>query len=98
MWLTSARTSHDAHGVAASSWSGFTLASTERVDANACSSASVVMRAAYAANFAAAMEKLVYLVWDRPGRDAHELGRAFLDGLVPRLLALDPRGLELLVD
>jgi hypothetical protein len=44
------------------------------------------------------MEKLVYLIWDRPSRDPHELGRTFLDELVPRLLAIGPRGLELLVD
>jgi hypothetical protein len=44
------------------------------------------------------MEKLVYLIWDRPGRDAAELGRFYVDDIVPRLLALGPHGLELYVD
>ena len=44
------------------------------------------------------MEKLVYLIWDRPSRDAAELGRFYRDDIVPRLLALEPRGLEMLLD
>ncbi|MET1001533.1 MAG: hypothetical protein ABWZ15_06955 [Acidimicrobiia bacterium] len=44
------------------------------------------------------MEKLVYLIWDRPGLDAGELGRFYVDDIVPRLLALGPHGLELYVD
>ncbi|HEX5615042.1 MAG TPA: hypothetical protein VFZ83_07775 [Acidimicrobiia bacterium] len=44
------------------------------------------------------MEKLVYLVWDRPERDAAELGRTVLDEVAPALLALGPRGLQVNLD
>lgn len=44
------------------------------------------------------MEKLVYLVWDRPRRDATELGSFVREELTPALLALEPRGLSLVVD
>jgi hypothetical protein len=45
-----------------------------------------------------AVEKLVYLVWDRPSVDPAALGRTMTDELVPALLALDPRGLSAVVD
>ena len=44
------------------------------------------------------MEKLVYLVWDRPSRPPAGLRAAFLDELAPRLLALGPRGLQIDID
>ena len=44
------------------------------------------------------MEKLVYLVWDRPSRDGADIGRQYLDELVPKLLALEPFGLEVALD
>jgi hypothetical protein len=44
------------------------------------------------------VEKLVYLVWDRPGRDPDDLRAQVLDDVAPRLLALDPRGLQVNVD
>jgi hypothetical protein len=44
------------------------------------------------------VEKLVYLIWDRPSRDPQELRREFIDDLAPRLLALGARGLELHLD
>jgi len=40
------------------------------------------------------VEKLVYLVWDRPSADA----RAVLDDVAPRLLALRPHGLQIDLD
>ena len=44
------------------------------------------------------MEKLVYLVWDRPSRPPAGVRAAFLDELAPRLLALAPRGLQIDID
>jgi hypothetical protein len=44
------------------------------------------------------VEKLVYLVWDRPSRDADALRSQFLDDVAPRLLALSARGLEMHLD
>jgi hypothetical protein len=44
------------------------------------------------------VEKLVYLVWDRPSRDPHELGGQFLGDLAPRLLALGLHGLQMDLD
>jgi hypothetical protein len=44
------------------------------------------------------MEKLTYLFWDRPSRDAGELGATLLHDVAPRLLALDPVGLSVNVD
>lgn len=44
------------------------------------------------------MEKLVYLVWDRPSRDGADLGGRFLDDIAPKLLALGPSGLEIALD
>ena len=44
------------------------------------------------------MEKLVYLIWDRPSRDPEDLRRQFLDDLAPRILAAGARGLEVHVD
>jgi hypothetical protein len=40
------------------------------------------------------MEKLVYLVWERPSRDSRALTEQFLGDIAPRLLALGPRGLQ----
>ena len=44
------------------------------------------------------MEKLVYLVWDRPSRSGADVRSQFLDDLAPRLLALEPRGLQMDLD
>src|SRR3954453_16445188 len=44
------------------------------------------------------MEKLVYLVWDRPSRDPDAVRAQMLDDLAPRFLALQPRGLQIDVD
>ena len=44
------------------------------------------------------MEKLVYLVWDRPSRAPEAVRAQMLDDLAPRLLALHPRGLQIDVD
>jgi hypothetical protein len=44
------------------------------------------------------MEKLIYLIWDRPSRDADELRGQFLDDLSPRLLELGARRLQVDLD
>jgi hypothetical protein len=44
------------------------------------------------------MEKLVYLIWDRPSRSPDDVGAQFLDDLAPRLLALGPYGLQVDLD
>jgi hypothetical protein len=44
------------------------------------------------------MEKLAYLVWDRPSRSGEEVRAQFLDELAPRLLELGVRGLQIDVD
>jgi hypothetical protein len=44
------------------------------------------------------VEKLVYLIWDRPSRDPGELRRQFVDDLGPRMIAAGARGLEVHVD
>jgi hypothetical protein len=44
------------------------------------------------------MEKLVYLVWDRPSRAGADVRAQFLDELAPQLLALSPRGLQIDLD
>ena len=44
------------------------------------------------------MEKLIYLVWDRPSRSGADVRAQFLDAVAPRLLALNPRGLQMDLD
>jgi hypothetical protein len=44
------------------------------------------------------MEKLAYLVWDRPSRPPEDVREQFLEELAPRLLALQPRALQLDLD
>jgi hypothetical protein len=44
------------------------------------------------------VEKIVYLVWERPSVASDELGRRVQDALVPRLLELAPRGSSIVVD
>lgn len=44
------------------------------------------------------MEKLAYLVYDRPSRAPEELRKQFLDDLAPRMLALGPSGLQMDLD
>src|ERR1700710_2631117 len=44
------------------------------------------------------MEKLVYLVWDRPSRAGADVRAQFLDDIAPQLLALSPRGLQMDLD
>jgi hypothetical protein len=44
------------------------------------------------------MEKLAYLVWDRPSRPPEDVRKQLLDELAPRLLALQPRGLQIDLD
>ena len=40
----------------------------------------------------------MYLVWDRPSRTPDDVRAQFLDDLAPRLLALQPRGLQIDLD
>jgi hypothetical protein len=44
------------------------------------------------------MEKLVYLVYERPSVDPAELRRRFLDDVAPQLLALEPHALQMDLD
>ena len=44
------------------------------------------------------MEKLIYLVWDRPSRAAADVHAQLIDDIAPRLLACAPRGLQIDVD
>jgi hypothetical protein len=44
------------------------------------------------------MEKLVYLVWDRPSRAPADVRTQLLDDVAPRLLAAGARGLQIDVD
>jgi hypothetical protein len=44
------------------------------------------------------VEKLVYLVWERPSIDPAALRARFLDDLAPRLLALGPKALQMDLD
>ena len=44
------------------------------------------------------MEKLVYLVWERPSLDPAELGSMFLDGLGPKLLSLGAHAMQVDLD
>jgi hypothetical protein len=44
------------------------------------------------------MEKLIYLVWDRPSRTGADVRAQFLDTIAPQLLALSPRGLQMDLD
>jgi hypothetical protein len=44
------------------------------------------------------MEKLVYLVWERPSIDPAVLRSRFLEDLAPRLLALQPHALQMDLD
>jgi hypothetical protein len=44
------------------------------------------------------VEKLVYLFWERPSMEPATLRTTWLDDLAPRLLALEPRGLQIDLD
>jgi hypothetical protein len=44
------------------------------------------------------MEKLVYLIWERPSIDPATLRKRFLDDIAPRLLALNPHALQMDLD
>ena len=44
------------------------------------------------------MEKLVYLVWDRPSRAPRDVRAQFLDDVGPRMLALGPAALQIDLD
>jgi len=44
------------------------------------------------------MEKLVYLVWDRPSRAPGDVRALFLDDIATALLALSPHGLQMDLD
>ena len=44
------------------------------------------------------MEKLIYLVWDRPSRGGADVRAQLIDDVGPRLLALGPHGLQIDVD
>src|SRR3954452_14113814 len=44
------------------------------------------------------MEKLVYLVYERPSLDPAELRERFLDEVAPQLLALGPHALQMDLD
>jgi hypothetical protein len=44
------------------------------------------------------VEKLIYLVWDRPSRSGGEVRAQLIDEIAPKLLALSPRGLQMDID
>jgi hypothetical protein len=44
------------------------------------------------------VEKLVYLVWERPSRSPDDVRAQYLDDVAPQLLALWPRGLQMDLD
>jgi hypothetical protein len=44
------------------------------------------------------VEKLIYLVWDRPSRSGSEVRAQLIDEIAPKLLALSPRGLQMDID
>ena len=44
------------------------------------------------------MEKLIYLVWDRPSRSGADVRAQLLDEIAPKLLACSPRGLQMDLD
>lgn len=44
------------------------------------------------------MEKLTYLIWDRPSRDPADVQAQLLGDVAPRLLALEPLGLSMNLD
>jgi hypothetical protein len=44
------------------------------------------------------VEKLIYLVWDRPRRSGADIRAQFLDDIAPRLVALGARGLQIDLD
>jgi len=44
------------------------------------------------------VEKLIYLVWDRPSRGGADVRAQLIDDVAPRLLALGPHGLQIDVD
>ena len=44
------------------------------------------------------MEKLAYLIWERPSVDPAGLRKTWLDEIAPRLLALHPRALQIDLD
>ena len=44
------------------------------------------------------MEKLIYLVWDRPSLSGADVRTQYLEDLAPKLLALTPRGLQMDLD
>ena len=44
------------------------------------------------------MEKLVYLLWERPSVDPAALRKRFLDDVAPALLALEPHALQFDLD
>ena len=44
------------------------------------------------------MEKLMYLVWDRPSRAGSDVRAQLLDEIAPRLLTCSPRGLQMDID
>jgi hypothetical protein len=44
------------------------------------------------------MEKLIYLVWDRPSRSGADVRAQLIREVAPKLLALSPRGLQMDID
>src|SRR3954470_22542087 len=44
------------------------------------------------------MEKLIYLVWDRPSRSGNDVRTQLIDEIAPKLLACSPRGLQMDID
>ena len=44
------------------------------------------------------MEKLIYLVWDRPSRSGADVRAQLIDDIAPQLLAWSPRGLQIDID
>ena len=44
------------------------------------------------------MEKLIYLIWDRPSRAGADVRAQLIDDMAPQLLACSPRALQIDVD
>src|SRR6266702_557604 len=43
------------------------------------------------------MEKLIYLVWDRPSRSGSDVRAQLIDEIAPKLLAMSPHGVQIAI-
>src|SRR5215470_7203700 len=93
MWFRRSCTLHDWHGVRSPNWSRVTLPTTARLLRQARSSGVSSMALA-----SLPMEKLVYLIWDRPSRPGADLRAQFLDNIAPQLLGLGAHRLQIDLD